>query len=103
MGDDTTNFDEFIAAHDKPVLADFWAEWCGPCRMMGPVLKDLAHQWRDRLTVIKVNTEEKPHLAGRFGISGIPTMILFKSGREVHRITGAMPLAQLQNELARFV
>jgi thioredoxin 1 len=95
----TTDFDTFISTQALPVLTDFWAEWCGPCKMMHPVLQDLAKEWKGRLTVIKVDTEKKPHLANRFQISAIPTMILFKGGREIHRFQGAMPLAQLKREL----
>jgi thioredoxin 1 len=93
------DFDAFLASQTLPVLSDFWADWCGPCKMMDPVLKDLAREWKDRLKVIKVDTEKKPQIAGRFGISAIPTMILFKGGSEIHRIRGAMPLAQLKREL----
>jgi thioredoxin 1 len=95
----TTDFDTFISSQNLPVLTDFWADWCQPCHMMSPVLKDLAKDWKGRLKVIKVNTEKKPELANRFGISGIPTFILFKEGREVHRVSGAMPLAHLKREL----
>ncbi len=96
-------FHEFIASSDKPVLADFWAEWCGPCKMMGPILHDLAQEWTGRIKVIKVNTEKKPDLAGEYGITAIPTMILFQNGVEKHRISGAMPLARLKSELEKFV
>lgn len=95
----THDFDTFISSQELPVLSDFWADWCGPCKMMEPVLRDLAKDWKDRLKVIKVDTDKKPHLASRFNISGIPTMILFKGGREVYRVSGAMPLAQLKREL----
>jgi thioredoxin 1 len=97
------SFNEYINSSDRPVLADFWAEWCGPCKMMGPVLHDLAQEWSGRIKVIKVNTETKPHLAQQYNISAIPTMILFQNGEEKHRISGAMPLARLKSELERFV
>ena len=97
------DFDDLLASHAKPILADFWAEWCGPCKMMAPVLSHLAKDWKDRLTVIKVNTETKPQLATRFGITGIPTLILFKAGREVHRLSGAVPLASLKREFESFL
>jgi thioredoxin-like negative regulator of GroEL len=71
--------------------------------MMAPVLKELARDWKGRITVIKVDTEKKPELAGRFGISGIPTLILFKGGKEVHRMSGAVPLPQLKREFERFL
>ena len=97
------SFDEFIATHDKPILADFWASWCGPCQMMSPILEELAKEWKDRLTIIKVDTEAKPHIAQRFNIANIPTMILFQKGTEVHRIYGAVPLVQLKNVLSEFI
>ena len=103
MEHQTADFNEFIRASDLPVLADFWAQWCGPCGMMAPVLKELAHDWKGRIVVVKVNTEEKQHLAQQYGISAIPTMILFKNGAEVHRVSGAMPLPALKDELGRFV
>ena len=91
-----TDFDELINTHDKPVLVDFWADWCAPCKALAPVLADLAADWKDQATIIKVNTDEKPHIAQRFGITGIPTLILFKNGQEVHRQSGAMPLPALK-------
>jgi thioredoxin 1 len=98
-----TDFDQLVASHDRPILVDFWADWCAPCHMMAPALKELAQAWKGRLTVIKVNTEKKPELANRFGISGIPTLILFKGGSEVHRASGAMPLARLQKEFESYL
>jgi thioredoxin len=103
MSDIPPGFDEFIKTHDKPVLADFWASWCGPCKMMAPILQDLAKEWKGRITVIKVDTEARPHLAQRFGIATIPTMILFQNGEEKHRFSGAVPLAQLKNVLSEFI
>ncbi|HEX2958781.1 MAG TPA: thioredoxin [Chitinispirillaceae bacterium] len=103
MEDTTTNFQEYITKSELPVLVDFWADWCGPCKMMAPVLHSLAQEWKGRINVIKVNTETKPVLSMQYGISAIPTMILFKNGREVHRIQGAMPLSAIKNELSGFV
>jgi thioredoxin 1/thioredoxin 2 len=97
------SFDEFIKSHEKPILADFWAPWCGPCKIMAPILQNLAHEWKDRVTIVKVNTEEKPHLAQQFSITAIPTLILFQNGMEKHRIAGALQLAQLKNDLGRFI
>lgn len=97
------SFQEFITTSQLPVLVDFWAEWCGPCKMMGPVLHELAREWKGRINIIKVNTEKKQELSVKYGISAIPTMILFKNGSEVHRLQGAMPLQTLKNELSLFV
>jgi thioredoxin 1 len=103
METQTADFNEFIRSSDLPVLADFWAAWCGPCRMMSPVLKELAHDWKGRIVVVKVNTEEKQHLTQQYGISAIPTMVLFKNGAEIHRVSGAMPLNVLKSELEKFL
>lgn len=103
MDKNSVSFQGYIANSNIPVLADFWAEWCGPCKMMGPVLQDLARDWKSRINVIKVNTEKKPDLSMQYGITAIPTMILFKNGRELHRIQGAMPLDALKNELKEFL
>ncbi|MCC5814563.1 MAG: thioredoxin [Leptospira sp.] len=84
------SFEELIQTHDKPILVDFWAPWCGPCRMVAPELEKLAQEWRGKASIIKINTDEKQALANRYHISGIPTLILFKDGKEVHRISGAM-------------
>jgi thioredoxin len=99
----TPHFDEFIKTHDKPVLADFWASWCGPCQMMTPVLQELAKDWKNRITVIEVDTEAKPQLAQQYNIANLPTMVLFQNGIEKHRINGAIPLAQLKNVLNEFI
>ena len=84
---------------DKPVLVDFWAPWCGPCRMVAPVLEELAGTYAERLTIAKVNTDDNQEVAGQLGIRGIPTLILFAGGREVERIVGALPKAALQARL----
>jgi thioredoxin 1 len=94
-------FDEFVKGADRPVLVDFWAEWCGPCKLMEPILDDIAATENERLIVAKVDVDSYPDLAARFGIMAIPTMILFSSGEEVERIRGAMPRPALLDKLSR--
>ncbi len=98
-----SKFLDYLATQDKPVLADFWADWCGPCRMMHPVLQELAREWKGRATVVKINSDEQPELAARFNISALPTLVLFDGGKEVHRVSGAMPLQALNAEFGRWV
>ena len=98
-----TKFDDFLAASDVPVLVDFYADWCGPCKAMAPILKDLKAAWGEKIKVIKVDTDAHPEIAGRFGISGIPTLILFRKTEVLHRTSGVMPLTRLQAEYGRFI
>lgn len=95
------SFDQDVIESSEPVLVDFWAEWCGPCRMVAPVLEDIAKEQDGKIKIAKVDVDANPSMLGRFGIAGIPTLILFKGGREVDRIVGYLPKAQLWAKVSR--
>ncbi len=89
------DFEDAIAAN-KPVVVDFWATWCGPCRMIGPVLDELAADYGDTVSIVKVNVDEEPGLAQKFGITSIPNIKVFKNSAEIENIVGAAPKASLK-------
>ena len=84
---------------EGPVLVDFWAEWCGPCRMIAPALEEISNELGDKVTVAKLNIDENPDIPGRYGVRGIPTMLLFKGGQPVAQKVGAAPRSQIQQWL----
>lgn len=93
------NFDEIVLKANKPVLVDFWAEWCGPCRMVGPIVSDLATEYGDKAIIGKVDVDSNPEISAKFGIRNIPTILFFKDGQIVDKQVGAVPKAQLANKL----
>jgi len=93
------NFDDTIRHASAPVLVDFWAPWCMPCRMMGPVIEELAAEYDGRAIIAKLNTDESQEIAIRYGIRGIPTLLIFKDGEEFDRLVGVTPKAKLKKRL----
>ncbi len=93
------NFEELVLKSDKPVLVDFWAEWCGPCRMVGPVVEELAKDFDGRAVIGKVNVDNNPGISMKFGIRNIPALLYFKNGEIVDKQIGAVPKNVLQQKL----
>ena len=92
-------FDADVLQNEKAVLLDFWAEWCGPCKMIAPLLDDIADKYEDKLAIVKLNVDENPNTAQKFGIRSIPTLMLFKDGAVQAQMMGAMPKSQLEEFL----
>lgn len=88
---------------DKPVLVDFWAEWCGPCRMVGPILEEIASENADKISVVKLNVDQNPQTAANYGVVSIPTLNVFQGGKVVKQIVGAKPKKALEKDLAEFL
>ena len=94
------NFEETVLKSDKPVLVDFWAEWCGPCRMVGPIIEQLAEENPD-INIGKVNVDENNELAAKFGIRSIPTILILRDGEVIDKVSGVKPIGEFQELLAK--
>lgn len=96
-------FEQTVLKADLPVIVDFWAPWCNPCRMIAPVLDKLAIEQAGKLLIAKVNTDENPEWAGRYGVQGIPTMLMVYNGKIVHRQVGALPEKMMRDVIGQFL
>ena len=97
------SFEELLSGSEVPVLVDFYAAWCGPCQMMSPILDQVNARLKERLRVVKINTEKYPQLASQYNIHALPTLVLFKHGQPVERIEGVMQAEQLIQHLQKFI
>ena len=97
------NFESEVMKSNIPVLIDFWAPWCGPCKMLGPILDKMAKEFAGKLIIAKVNTDEHQEWAGKYGVQGIPTMLMMKDGKIVHRQVGVLPEPMLRDTIKNFI
>ena len=96
-------FEQTVLQSSVPVIVDFWAPWCGPCKMVAPILEKLAKEYAGKIIVAKVNTDDNPEWAGKYGVQGIPTMLFISGGKIVHRQVGALPERMLRDVVAQFM
>jgi len=99
----SANFKSVVLESKVPVVVDFWAEWCGPCRAVAPVLEEISNEYSSKIKIVKINTDEEPQLAMQYGVSSIPNMSVFQSGEVVKAIIGAKPKLVLLKELDEFI
>ncbi|PZO22418.1 MAG: thiol reductase thioredoxin [Leptolyngbya foveolarum] len=98
-----STFKQEVLESETPVLVDFWAPWCGPCRMVAPVVEEISEQYDGKVKVVKVNTDENPSVASQYGIRSIPTLMIFKGGQRVDMVVGAVPKTTLANTLEKYL
>jgi thioredoxin 1 len=98
-----SSFKQEVLDSEVPVLVDFWAPWCGPCRMVAPVVDEIAQQYEGQVKVVKLNTDENPNVASQYGIRSIPTLMIFKGGQRVDMVVGAVPKTTLSNTLEKYL
>ena len=94
-----SNFDEIVLKSDKPVIVDFWAEWCGPCRIVGPIVSELAEEYQDKAVIAKLDVDSNPGISAKYGIRNIPTILFFKKGEIADKQVGAVPKSNLESKL----
>lgn len=99
----TASFQADVLDNPKPVMVDFWAEWCGPCRMVSPILDEIATEYSDKIEIVKVNVDEEPQLAMQYGVTGIPMMAVFQNGAIAKQMVGARPKNAIVEDLASFL
>jgi thioredoxin 1 len=99
----TASFQADVLDNPKPVMVDFWAEWCGPCRMVSPILDEIATEYADKIDIVKVNVDEEPQLAMQYGVTGIPMMAVFQGGTIAKQMVGARPKTAIVEDLAAFL
>ncbi len=99
----TASFQADVLDNPKPVMVDFWAEWCGPCRMVSPILDEIATEYADKIDIVKVNVDEEPQLAMQYGVTGIPMMAVFQGGSIAKQMVGARPKNAIVEDLAAFL